>query len=224
VRLSPLSQRPFIAVNHLEGHALTARLTDDVAFPFLLLLISGGHCQLLIVEEVGRYQRLGTTVDDAAGEAFDKAPSCGMGFPAGRRWAAARAATAGGSICPACWARDCDYLLRPEDGAAALGAGFGCRPTSASRTWRSAARCSPPPLIARSHHNAIALACARYPQIDTLVVAGGVAANTAIRESLKTLCAETGLRLTCAAAEVCWQCCHDRLGGRRAIPQGLTDG
>src|SRR5581483_8329168 len=75
---------PFIAVNHLEGHALSARLTDDVPFPFLLLLVSGGHCQLLIVEGVGRYRRLGTTVDDAAGEAFDKgAKLIGLGYPGG---------------------------------------------------------------------------------------------------------------------------------------------
>src|SRR4030095_2526143 len=60
--IAAVQQRPFIAVNHLEGHALTARLTDDVAFPFLLLLISGGHCPLLIVEEGGRYQRLGNNV------------------------------------------------------------------------------------------------------------------------------------------------------------------
>src|SRR5213079_497190 len=73
---------PFIAVNHLEGHALTARLTDGVTFPFLLLLVSGGHCQLLVVEGVGRYRRLGTTVDDAAGECFDKsAKLLGLGFP-----------------------------------------------------------------------------------------------------------------------------------------------
>src|SRR6185437_9014088 len=58
---------PLVAVNHLEGHALTVRLTDDVAFPYLLLLVSGGHCQLLVVEGVGRYVRLGTTIDDAAG-------------------------------------------------------------------------------------------------------------------------------------------------------------
>src|SRR5262249_3801204 len=70
--ISLATGKPFIAVNHLEGHALTARLTDGVAFPFLLLLVSGGHCQLLAVEGVGRYCRLGTTVDDAAGEAFDK--------------------------------------------------------------------------------------------------------------------------------------------------------
>src|SRR5665213_4227773 len=75
---------PFIAVNHLEGHALTARLSDQVAFPFLLLLVSGGHCQLLTVEVVGRYRRLGTTLDDAAGEAFDKgAKLLGLGYPGG---------------------------------------------------------------------------------------------------------------------------------------------
>jgi N6-L-threonylcarbamoyladenine synthase len=75
---------PFIAVNHLEAHALTARLTDDVAFPYLLLLVSGGHTQLLLAEDVGRYRRLGTTIDDAAGEAFDKvAKLLGLGFPGG---------------------------------------------------------------------------------------------------------------------------------------------
>ncbi len=59
-------------MNHLEAHALTARLTDGVAFPYLLLLVSGGHTQLLAVEDVGRYRRIGTTIDDAIGEAFDK--------------------------------------------------------------------------------------------------------------------------------------------------------
>ena len=74
----------FIAVNHLEGHALTARLTDGLDFPYLLLLVSGGHCQLLAVEGVGDYRRLGTTVDDALGEAFDKtAKMLGLGFPGG---------------------------------------------------------------------------------------------------------------------------------------------
>ena len=81
---------PFLAVNHLEGHALTARLTDGVDFPYLLLLVSGGHCQLLSVEGVGDYVRLGTTVDDALGEAYDKtAKMLGLGFPGGpevERW------------------------------------------------------------------------------------------------------------------------------------------
>lgn len=76
--------KPFIAVNHLEGHALTARLTSDVSYPFLLLLVSGGHCQILIVKNVGDYERLGTTIDDAAGEAFDKvAKMLNLGYPGG---------------------------------------------------------------------------------------------------------------------------------------------
>ena len=64
--------KPFVAVNHLEGHALCARIAHDIEFPYLLLLVSGGHCQILVVKNVGEYQRLGTTIDDAAGEAFDK--------------------------------------------------------------------------------------------------------------------------------------------------------
>ena len=76
--------KPFIAVNHLEGHALCARLTDDVDYPYLLLLVSGGHCQILIVKDVGQYERLGTTIDDAAGEAFDKVSKMlGLGYPGG---------------------------------------------------------------------------------------------------------------------------------------------
>ena len=75
---------PFIAINHLEGHALSVRLESEVAFPYLLLLVSGGHCQLLVVEGVGRYRRLGTTIDDAAGEAFDKgAKLLGLDYPGG---------------------------------------------------------------------------------------------------------------------------------------------
>ncbi|MBM3556794.1 MAG: tRNA (adenosine(37)-N6)-threonylcarbamoyltransferase complex transferase subunit TsaD, partial [Alphaproteobacteria bacterium] len=76
--------KPLVAVNHLEGHALTARLTNDLAFPYLLLLASGGHCQILLVEGVGRYRRLGTTIDDAVGECFDKsAKLLGLGYPGG---------------------------------------------------------------------------------------------------------------------------------------------
>ncbi|WP_417687945.1 tRNA (adenosine(37)-N6)-threonylcarbamoyltransferase complex transferase subunit TsaD [Roseibium sp.] len=76
--------KPLIAVNHLEGHALTARLTDDLDFPFLLLLVSGGHSQFLLVKSVGEYERLGTTIDDAIGEAFDKtAKLLGLPYPGG---------------------------------------------------------------------------------------------------------------------------------------------
>ena len=76
--------KPFIAVNHLEAHALTARLTDDVRFPYLLLLVSGGHTQLIAVKGVGDYKRLGTTIDDAVGEAFDKVGKLlGLPYPGG---------------------------------------------------------------------------------------------------------------------------------------------
>ena len=77
-------RKPLVAVNHLEGHALTARLTDNIAFPYLLLLVSGGHTQLIAVRGIGDYKRLGTTVDDAVGEAFDKtAKLLGLGYPGG---------------------------------------------------------------------------------------------------------------------------------------------
>ncbi len=83
--LAHAAGKPLVAVNHLEGHALSPRLSDpDLEFPYLLLLVSGGHCQLLLVEGVGRYRRLATTIDDAAGEAFDKtAKILGLGFPGG---------------------------------------------------------------------------------------------------------------------------------------------
>ena len=75
---------PLISINHLEGHALTPMLTDNIEFPYILLLISGGHSQLLIVEELGKYSQLGTTLDDAVGEAFDKgAKFMGLGYPGG---------------------------------------------------------------------------------------------------------------------------------------------
>ncbi len=78
---------PLVGVNHLAGHALTPRLTDGLAFPYLMLLVSGGHCQFLIVHDVDRFTRLGGTIDDAPGEAFDKvARLLGLERSAGRRW------------------------------------------------------------------------------------------------------------------------------------------
>ena len=95
--LAMASDKPLIAVNHLEGHALSPRLADpSLEFPYLLLLVSGGHCQILLVEGVGRYRRLATTIDDALGEAFDKtAKILGLGFPGGP--AVERAALTGNS-------------------------------------------------------------------------------------------------------------------------------
>ena len=78
------ANKPLIAVNHLEGHALSPKITEDIEFPYLLLLVSGGHCQILIVHGIGQYTRLGTTIDDAVGEAYDKvAKMLSLGFPGG---------------------------------------------------------------------------------------------------------------------------------------------
>lgn len=89
--LAAATGKPLVAINHLEAHALTARLTDGVAFPYLMLLVSGGHSQFVLVEGVGRYTLWGTTIDDALGEAFDKAAKLlGLGYPGGpevERWA-----------------------------------------------------------------------------------------------------------------------------------------
>lgn len=82
--LAAASGKPIIAVNHLEGHALTVRLTSETDFPFLLLLVSGGHCQILLAKALGQYEELGSTIDDAVGEAFDKvAKMMGLGYPGG---------------------------------------------------------------------------------------------------------------------------------------------
>jgi N6-L-threonylcarbamoyladenine synthase len=78
------ASKPLYGINHLEGHALTARLTDGVAFPYLLLLVSGGHTQIVLVKGVDQYERWGTTIDDALGEAFDKtAKLLGLPYPGG---------------------------------------------------------------------------------------------------------------------------------------------
>jgi N6-L-threonylcarbamoyladenine synthase len=101
--LAMASDKPLIAINHLEGHALSPRLADpSLGFPYLLLLVSGGHCQILLVEGVGQYRRLGTTIDDALGEAFDKtAKILGLGFPGGPAVSGWRPrAMRAGSRCP----------------------------------------------------------------------------------------------------------------------------
>src|SRR3569623_1797099 len=108
--LAHAAGKPLVAVNHLEGHALSPRLTaPDLAFPYLLLLVSGGHCQLLLVQGPGKYRRLATTIDDAAGGAFDKtAKILGLGFPGGP--AVEKVAAQG---------RDIEPLPRPLVGSAA---------------------------------------------------------------------------------------------------------
>ncbi|MDX2143796.1 MAG: tRNA (adenosine(37)-N6)-threonylcarbamoyltransferase complex transferase subunit TsaD [Rhodospirillaceae bacterium] len=201
---------PFIAVNHLEGHALTARFTDNVSFPFLLLLVSGGHCQLLVAEGVNRYRRWGTTVDDDVGECFDKAAKMlGLGYPGGP--AIERAAKEGD-------AQRFD-LPRPMKGKPGCDFSFSGLKTAV----RQAAESLPPgPFSARdvadlaaSFQAAVADAVAdrvrravarfrtEYPHGRALVVAGGVAANTLLRAKLKTLAEKSGLDFVAPPLNLC---------------------
>ena len=177
----------FLAINHLEAHALTARLTDDVIFPYLSLLVSGGHCQCVLVEGVGRYRRLGGTIDDAVGEAFDKVGKLlGLGWPGGP--AVERLAAGGDARRVA--------LPRPLLGRAGCDFSFsGLKTAVAQLVARYPAGALPGPDaadIAAGFQAAVAdvmadrarHAMAMAPEARTLVVAGGVAANAAVRNAL----------------------------------------
>lgn len=186
---------PFIAVNHLEGHALTARLTDDVAFPYLLLLVSGGHCQLLAVEGTGRYRRYGGTVDDAVGEAFDKtAKLLNLGYPGGP--AVERAAATGDSARfalprPMMGRPDCDFsfsgLKTAVRNARSKIAPFRTRDAADLAASFQAAVAD---VLADRCAHALRRFKAAYGRDGPLVVAGGVAANAALRERLCALAQE----------------------------------
>jgi len=200
--------KPYIAVNHLEAHALTARLTDDVAFPYLLLLVSGGHSQLLVCLGVGRFVQLGTTRDDAAGEAFDKAAKLlGLAQPGGP--AIERAAQGGN---PARFAlpqplrgrKGCDFSFsglktavreRVETAGSLAAEDVADLAASVERAICEA-------LASRTAH-AIAWFTRHYPEGRTLVAAGGVAANARLRGRLTALAAEAGLGFVAPPAPLC---------------------
>jgi N6-L-threonylcarbamoyladenine synthase len=199
--LSHAAGRPLLAINHLEGHALSPRLIErDLAFPYLLLLVSGGHCQLILVEAVGRYRRLATTIDDAAGEAFDKtAKLLGLGFPGGP--AVERAARSGRS--------DAVALPRPLSGSAEPHFSFAGLKSAVLRAWERGG-CSREDLAASFQQAVIdclvdrtGRAIDRVPEATALVVAGGVAANGAIRAALETLAAHYGLPFHAPPAWLC---------------------
>jgi N6-L-threonylcarbamoyladenine synthase len=201
---------PLSAVNHLEGHALTARLTDDVAFPYLLLLVSGGHCQLLVVEGVGKYQRLGTTIDDAVGEAFDKtAKILGLGYPGGP---AVEKTAAQCTDVPAALKRF--SFPKPLLGKPGCNFSFSGLKTAARRAAADAGPAETVDLccafqetvaaiLADRTRNAILQYLALNPLTPALVVAGGVAANMRLRSVLESLAAKHGLRFVAPPLGLC---------------------
>ena len=195
--------KPLLAVNHLEGHALSVRLSEDVAFPYLLLLVSGGHCQLLTVRGPGDYTRLGTTIDDAAGECFDKtAKLLGLGAPGGP--AVERAARAGDALRftlprPMWRKPGCDFSFSGLKTAVRLV--VEKLPTNDSQAiadlCASFQRTVGDVLVDRCG-NALALS-----SMTTLVVAGGVAANRYLRGRLEELAASHGARLVAPPVSLC---------------------
>lgn len=214
--LSLALDKPFIALNHLEAHALVARLQHQIDYPYLLLLTSGGHCQILIVEGVSKFKRLGTTIDDAAGEAFDKvAKMLGLGYPGGpmvEKMAALGDETRFVLPRPLYNSPDCDLsfsglktavrkiiesyspdgnlehaIMRKRD-VADICACFQKAVTD---------------VFTRKLERAISYFKTNYPQGNHLVVAGGVAANLYLRSKLQELCNNAKLLFAAPPVNLC---------------------
>jgi N6-L-threonylcarbamoyladenine synthase len=203
-----VAAKPFVAVNHLEAHALTARLTDGVEFPYLLLLVSGGHSQLVVCAGVGEYHQLGTTLDDAAGEAFDKSAKL-LGLPQPGGPAIEAAARVGN---PRRFP-----LPRPLKGREGCDFSFSGLKT-AIRERVLAADAADPQTVADLaaaielaicdtlvDRSAAALRRFRrdYPQGTSLVAAGGVAANARLRARLTALAGDSGLAFVAPPPTLC---------------------
>lgn len=199
--LAMAADKPLLAINHLEGHALSPRLADPaLEYPYLLLLVSGGHCQILRVEGIGQYRRLATTIDDALGEAFDKtAKILGLGYPGGP--AVERLAREGNP--------NAVPLPRPLKGSKEPHFSFAGLKSAVLRAKESGEYADAD--IAASFQQAavdclidrLEFALRHIPAPPTLVVAGGVAANQTIRAALENLAAAYGMGFTAPPLALC---------------------
>ena len=223
--------KPFMAINHLEAHALTARLTDGVDFPYLLLLVSGGHTQLIAVRGVGEYTRIGATVDDAIGEAFDKvAKMLNLPYPGGPQ--VEKAALTGD---PAAFELPRPMLRRPGADFSLSGLktavrleiqklGRAPRPTDIANLCASF-QAAVVDVIGDRTRAGLRLFREQFGPPHALVVAGGVAANQAIGHALTRLSTQTGVKLvipppglcTDNGAMIAW-------AGLERLRLGMTDG
>lgn len=236
--IAAIHGKPFIAVNHLEGHALSPRLTEKVEFPYLLLLVSGGHCQLLIVRGAGQYTRLGTTLDDAVGEAFDKtAKQMGLGYPGGP------AIEKLAAECKNIQAAHKKFPLpHPMQGSRDCHFSFSGLKTAVSRHIESlpgkdipraqaAMLCAAfqdrvAEILAARTENAIRIFKREFPGVaaPALVVAGGVAANAHIRDSLKNLTEQHKMAFAAPPLSLCSDnAAMIAWAGIERLKSGLTD-
>lgn len=221
--------KPLLAVNHLEGHALSPRLAEPCPFPYLLLLVSGGHTQLLSVNGLGDYTRLGSTVDDAAGEAFDKsAKVMGLGFPGGpnvEKWAAKGDPN---SV----------KLPRPFKGRDHADFSFAGLKTAVARAWDASDQSDTAKAdISASFQRAVSdvlaertgKAMAMFKDLHgknakRFVVAGGVAANKALRERLTQLATSNGMSFFAPPLKFCTDnAAMIALAGAARLASGKTD-
>lgn len=195
---------PYLGVNHLEGHALTARLTDNLQYPYLLLLVSGGHSQIVRVDGLGDYTRLATTIDDAVGEAFDKtAKLLGLGFPGGPN--VEKAARTGDA--------ERFKFPMPLRGQDTLNMSFSGLKTAIRTQAQKLVPLSDQDIadlcasmqktVAEILANRCERAMAQCAGINRLVVAGGVASNTEIRTRLNALCEDNNYTLIAPPLKLC---------------------
>ncbi len=199
--LAMAANKPLLAINHLEGHALSPRLADEaLEFPYLLLLVSGGHCQILAVEGVGQYRRLATTIDDALGEAFDKtAKILGLGYPGGP--AVEKLARKGDPKAVP--------LPRPLKGSKEPHFSFAGLKSAVLRAHESGEHTDAD--IAASFQQAavdclidrLSMALNEAGPFPALVVAGGVAANQSVRGALDALAAQHSMRFVAPPLKLC---------------------
>jgi len=223
---------PLMAVNHLEGHALTPRLSDGIDFPYLLLLISGGHCQLLAVEGVGQYRRYGGTVDDAAGEAFDKtAALLNLGYPGGP--AVQKAAGEGDANRftlprPMTQKPGCDFSfsgLKTAVRHTVAGLPDGVASARDAADIAAGFQQAVADVLANRSRHAIRRFRSEFPEGRHFVVAGGVAANSQIRAVLSAAVEEEGMHFTAPPLDLCTDnAAMIAWAGLERLRLGLTDG
>lgn len=209
--LAAVHNKPFLAINHLEGHALTTRLTDNTPYPFLLLLMSGGHCQFLLVEGLGRYTKLGGTVDDALGEAFDKtAKMLGLGFPGGpavEKLAAEGDARRYAFPVPMKGRQGCDFSFSGLKTAVRLAAekelAQDALDLQAKADLCACFQATAADALHDRAQHAFAMAREACAGLSQFVVAGGVAANQYLRKALTEEAQKAGFSLSAPPLALC---------------------